>query len=221
MDKVHSVAELIERTKDMPLERMRFFINEDRREPRCFGIYQEADTGRWVVYKNKSDGSRAVRYSGPDEGYAAQELWAKINSEIDLRRAKLPKKQKSRAQVVRQRILAALLAALIAVGGFLFVRWLLRQPRRGYYLVNDAVYYFQDDDWYWYDDGAWLYYDEPVDYDWYHGNYYGETYDGFEESGDAFEYSNYYVEPGSNDSDSDSDVFDSWDSSDTDWDSDW
>ncbi len=222
MDSVHSVAELIERTKDMPLERMRFFINEDRQEPRCFGIYQDAFTGHWVVYKNKADGSRAVRYSGPDEAYAAQELWAKINSEIELRRPAQPKRQPTRAERLRQRVLAVLLAVAIAVAGFMLVRWIIRQPRRGYYLVNDDVYYYQDD-WYYYGDGNWWYYDEPVDYDWYHDNYYGDTYDGFEDEGEAFERSGYYVEPGS-DSDNDSDdssVFDSWDSGDTDWSSDW
>ena len=157
MDKVNSVAELIERTKDMPLERMRFFINEDRREARCFGIYQEADTGNWVVYKNKDNGSRAVRYNGPDEAYAAQELWAKINSEIELRRAKLPKRKRSRAEIIYRRVLMALLAAAIAVAGFMFVRWLARSPSRGYYLIDDAIYYYQNDDWYYYDDGGdWL-----------------------------------------------------------------
>ena len=224
MDNVHSVQELIDRTRDMPLDRMRFFINEDRREPRCFGIYQEADTGHWVVYKNKDNGSRAVRYSGPDEAYAAQELWAKINSEIELRQAKLPKRTLTRAEKIRRRVMAALLAALIAVAGFMVVRWAIRLPKRGYYLVDNDVYYYQNSDWYWYDDGAWLDYDEPVDYDWYHDNYYGESYDGFDDYGDAFEYSDYYVEPSSHDSsdsDSDSDVFDSWDISDTDWSSDW
>ena len=52
MDRVNSVQELIERTQDMPLERMRFFINQDRREPRCFGIYYDMAADRWVVYMN-------------------------------------------------------------------------------------------------------------------------------------------------------------------------
>lgn len=221
MDRVNSVAELLERTQGMPLERMRFFINEDRREPRCFGIYQERDTGHWVVYKNKADGSRAVRYSGPDEAYAAQELWAKINSEIELRRAKQPRRQLTRAERVRQRVLSVLLAVAIAVAVILFMRWIVRSPSRGYYLIDDGIYFYQDSDWYYYDDyGDWEYYDEPVDYDWYEGSYYGETYDGFEDPNDAFEASDYYVEPSSNDSDNSS-VFDSWDSGDTDWSSDW
>ena len=62
-----------------------------------------------------------------------------------------------------------------------------------------------------------------MDYDWYAGNYYGKEYDGFADYGEAFENSGYYVEPQSytSDSDDDSSIFDSWDSSDTDWSSDW
>ena len=67
-----------------------------------------------------------------------------------------------------------------------------------------------------------------VNYDWYNGHYYGSSYYGFDDYGDAFEYSDYYVEPSSDnrysnddDDDDDWDIFDSWDSSDTDWSSDW
>ena len=224
MDKVNSVAELIERTQGMPLEKMRFFINEDRREPRCFGIYQEADSGYWVVYKNKSDGSRAVRYNGPDEAYAAQELWAKINAEIDLRRARRPQKQKkTAADRLAMALIAAVMAAVIAVAGFLLVRWVSRMPSRGYYLVQEALYYWQDDDWYWYDDGAWTAYDEGLAYDdWHGGTYYGTEYPYFEDEAEAFEATDYYVEPGDDDdADTDADIFDSWDIGDTNWDTDW
>ena len=51
--------------RGMPLLRMRFFIGVNNQEPRVYGIYQEGS--RFIVYKNKSDGSRAVRYDGPDE----------------------------------------------------------------------------------------------------------------------------------------------------------
>ena len=224
MDRVNSVAELIERTKDMPLEKMRFFINEDKKEARCFGIYQEPDTGHWVVYKNKADGSRAVRYSGPDEGYAAQELWAKIQSEIELRRAKYSRKKKSRGEIIFERITALVLAAAVAAGLFFIVRWISRMPDRGYYLIEDALYYFQDD-WYYYDDDAWLPYEDAGGYEWYGGNYYGAQYDGFEDAEDAFEYSQYYEAPAADDDNGDSnddhDIFDSWDTGDTNWDSDW
>ena len=65
--------------RGMPLERMRFFIGEDCREPRAFGIYRDGD--RFVVYKNKANGSRAVRYHGPDEAYAVNELYQKLLDE--------------------------------------------------------------------------------------------------------------------------------------------
>ena len=44
----------------IPLEKMRFFIGIDYKEPRAFGIYKEAN-GNCVVYKNKGNGERAIR----------------------------------------------------------------------------------------------------------------------------------------------------------------
>ena len=70
--------------RDMPLLRMRFFIGEDYKAPRAFGIFQD-ESGQFVVYKNKADGSRAIRYQGPDEAYAVNELYQKLRSEIALR----------------------------------------------------------------------------------------------------------------------------------------
>ena len=69
--------------KGMPLEKMRFFIGEDYRQPRAFGIYR--DGNNFVVYKNKGDGSRAVRYRGPDEAYAVRELYDKLLDECHSR----------------------------------------------------------------------------------------------------------------------------------------
>ena len=65
--------------RGMPLLRMRFFIGEDYREPRAFGIYRDGD--RFVVYKNKDNGNRAVRYDGPDEAYAVNEIFQKLLDE--------------------------------------------------------------------------------------------------------------------------------------------
>ena len=65
--------------RGMPLLRMRFFIGEDFREPRAFGIYK--DGNEFVVYKNKADGSRAVRYRGPDEAYAVGQIYDKLIEE--------------------------------------------------------------------------------------------------------------------------------------------
>lgn len=63
-----------------PYETTRFFIGEDYRGSRAFGIYEE--NGMFTVYKNKDDGSRAVRYRGTDEAYAVNEIYLKLKSEI-------------------------------------------------------------------------------------------------------------------------------------------
>ena len=98
----------------------------------------------------------------------------------------------------------------------------MNKPSQGYYVVDDALYYCQDYDWYYYDDGGWYYYDAPSGDDWYGDGYYGEDYPYFEDDSQAFERSGYYEEPSrSSSSDDDSSVFDHWDSSSTDWDSDW
>ena len=65
--------------RGMPLSRMRFFIGENYERPKAFGIYEE--DGRFVVYKNKANGSRAVRYHGPDEQHAVKELFLKLLDE--------------------------------------------------------------------------------------------------------------------------------------------
>ena len=221
VDQVRSVEELLQRAAErgMPLEKMRFFINEDRKEPRCFGIYQDEYTGHWIVYKNKDDGSRSVRYAGPDEAYAAQEIWAKINSEIELRRAKImpADPRTARMEKIKKGVAVGVVALLLGA----FVVYEMKQPRRGYYVYNDDIIYFQNDYWYYYDDvyDDWTYYNPPADEDWYQDAWYGKDYP-FEDSGDSFDHSDYYEEPGSY-SDSDSDIYDSWDSGDTDWSSDW
>lgn len=61
---------------NVPLAEMRVYIGDNNHSPRCIGIYRE---GKDVtVYKNKSDGTRAVRYQGSDEAYAVNEVYLKI-----------------------------------------------------------------------------------------------------------------------------------------------
>ena len=49
----------------------RFFIGKNVEEPKAFGIYK--DGSNFIVYKNKADGSRAIRYKGTDEDYAVND----------------------------------------------------------------------------------------------------------------------------------------------------
>ncbi len=79
-----TIEELLQfaQNKNIPLEKIRFFIGVDYREPKAFGIYKDEGTGNFVVYKNKADGSRAVRYEGKDEAYAVNEIYQKLREEI-------------------------------------------------------------------------------------------------------------------------------------------
>ena len=63
-----------------PEETTRFFIGKDVKEPKAFGIYEE--NGTFTVYKNKANGSRAIRYQGTDEAYAVNELYLRLKEEI-------------------------------------------------------------------------------------------------------------------------------------------
>lgn len=73
--------------RGLPPEQVtRFFIGKDTHEPKAFGIYQDGEN--FVVYKNKTDGSRAVRYRGKDEAYAVHEIHTKLKEEILNQRAR-------------------------------------------------------------------------------------------------------------------------------------
>ncbi len=82
----HTIKELAEycAERNMPLHRMRFFIGENYTKPKAFGIYQNS-AGEFVVYKNKADGSRSIRYIGRDEEYAVKEIYLKLLDECHKR----------------------------------------------------------------------------------------------------------------------------------------
>lgn len=63
-----------------PYDVTRFFIGENHIGARAFGIYADGDN--FVVYKNKEDGSRVIRYKGTDEAYAVNELLQRLKQEI-------------------------------------------------------------------------------------------------------------------------------------------
>ena len=71
----------------LPLDKMHVHIGENYTEPKAFGIYKDPLSCIFVVYKNKADGQRAIRYEGKDEAYAVHELYLKIRSMLaDARR---------------------------------------------------------------------------------------------------------------------------------------
>lgn len=215
-------------SRGMPLERMRFFIGEDYKQPRAFGIYRDGPV--FVVYKNKADGSRAIRYRGPDEAHAVGELYDKLMAEHELR-SNLRRPSASsgttrgggrrRGSFLRNIVLPlVILFALSSI--FSAVSNRIHHRNDGYYRVGEDLFYrcgaawFMDsygDDWYEVDSFP---YEDYREY--YQGNQYDDSW-----GGSSFTDSHIWEEIQSSDSDSGGDSFDydGWDSGDTDWDSDW
>ncbi len=77
--------------RGLPLKQMQFFIGEDYREPRAFGICRVG--GEWIVYKNGGDGTRLIRYRGADEAIAVEEIFGKLLDECH-RRGLVPENMK-------------------------------------------------------------------------------------------------------------------------------
>lgn len=235
-------------THNLPDETVtRFFIGKDIKEARAFGIYQDPVTGNFVVYKNKDDGSRAVRYEGKDEQYAVNELYLKLKERIAEEKSKnLASRGSKKAPMkntTRFGIVGAMLAFTIATAGIgMFI------PDNGYYTYNNAQYYYLDD-WYIYDGTNWVPTEAPTELSRHYSNYidsaynnssydsgsssdysssyYGDSYGTYNYNFEETEYYEEWTESHSYDSDSDSDwdsdwsSSDSWDSGGGDWGSDW
>ncbi len=208
-------------SKGMPLEKMRFFIGINEPSPRAFGIYREGD--RFIVYKNKSDGSRAVRYDGPDEAYAVNELYLKLLEEHRLRQN--GGSGGTRSSGARRRPSRNSTVIIIAVIVLYFLVQLvvgkLSHRKDGYYRTGDDLYYRYGSSWYM-DSG----YDDWVETDSFPMDDYGSYYagDDYDDSWGGSDFTDSDTWNSLQDSGSDSDWdtdYDSWDSGDTDWDSDW
>lgn len=68
---------------NLPLDDMRTYIGTDYRGAKAYGIYEDKETGKFIVYKNKADGTRSVRYEGYDQAYAVNELYMKMQERIE------------------------------------------------------------------------------------------------------------------------------------------
>lgn len=208
--------------RGMPLLRMRFFIGEDFREPKAFGIYQDGHD--FVVYKNKADGSRAVRYRGPDEAHAVDELFRKLLDECHNRgiypdgKPAAGASNRTKKKRAGPSLLLFWVVVLIVISIFTSLTQRHIHRNDGYYTYNETVYYNYGGDWYASGYGDWYYVgDFPADD--YQDYYSGEDFDS-DWGATAFEDSDMWEEIQEAHSSS-SDDYDSWDSGGTDWDSDW
>ena len=168
--KPRTIEELQEfaRERQLPLEQMRFHLGEDYRAPKAYGIFRE-DDGSVTVYKNKADGSRAIRYHGTDEAYAVNELLLKMREEIGKQRSfQNALKGQTRSgsapassepewlQVVKKNAWKYLLILAVCIGVWALLRHAGRAITRGYYLYKNNYYYRQDNSWYLYQNDSWL-----------------------------------------------------------------
>ena len=218
-----------------PEEVTRFFIGKDIEEARAFGIYQD-DAGEFVVYKNKADGSRAIRYQGGDEQYAVNELYLKLREEIARQKSRnagtrSTSRRSSRAHKIRLGFFAALIAAIAA----LFIH-LFNNRSDGYYSYRGNTYYRYQNHTFLFDTDSeeWLdtdQYDIEVPTEVAAGDRNSDCYEGSSWNSGMdvtdWEDSEYYETYHSNDSSYDNDGDDDWDSGSdwdsggSDWDSDW
>lgn len=177
----HTIAQLQQWYQDRglpPAETTRFFIGQDYRKPRAFGIYQDPNTGHFIVYKNKDSGQRAIRYEGTDEAYAVNELYQRLKQEITEQKLHNAQKQSSGNSgrkssrkplidpdswlgillgAVKGMILysAALLFGGIMILVVLGIGLTIFEPKEGYYDYHGAQYYhssasYGDDSWFLY-----------------------------------------------------------------------
>lgn len=222
----------------LPLNKMRVHIGEDYGNPRAYGIFQTED-GSFVVYKNKADGSRSIRYRGPDEAHAVSELYLKMQELVRQQKARQAEKarqaannrpsaaERSRSSCYSKKVswldklkknFWIYLIILAVCLGIWYVVQRNLSPKRGYYRYDNGYYYYQGSSWYHYSDFSDSWY--PVSADSELRSNYGEYYQsgGYSDSYgvDDFSDSSYY-DPGSYDRNNGWD----WDDDDDDWDWDW
>ena len=228
-------------SKNLPLEKMHVHIGENYQAPKAFGIYRDDNTGRFIVYKNKADGTRAVRYEGTDEAYAVNELYMKIKDLIlDARANSEPSQQRTSSTpypIMPKKINWKKWGLIIAVLAVLWVIGTFMEGKTGYYKQNDNVYYRHGSHWYALDNGVWDRTSEEIDDDYYIGNsYYGDGDSSFKEFPE-YSFRDDWSSSSDYDSDGDWSSYDDWDSDDDyswsdsydsydydssyDWDSDW
>ncbi|MBR5342436.1 MAG: zinc ribbon domain-containing protein [Oscillospiraceae bacterium] len=133
-------------------EKILFSIGEDSDEPRVNGIFREPG-GDYVVFRNKSDGTRLERYRGPDEEEAVQVLYPRLRDELARRRSADYAASRS-AGPVRRRAgclsRSMLIVIILIIILSLVFTFLDKRPSKGYYRFNEVYYYYESGEWYYY-----------------------------------------------------------------------
>ena len=83
----------------------RFYIGYDYQGSCAYGIYKKQSDNTFVVYKNKPDGTRVIRYSGDSEALAVNELFKKLIVELK-KQSQIKKAIEDEERETKQRLLA-------------------------------------------------------------------------------------------------------------------
>jgi len=229
-----------------PAETTRFFIGVDYKEPKAFGIYKDTNTGKFIVYKNKDTGERAIRYEGNDEKYAVNELYLKLKEEIvNQKSINVSKGSRLVAPNTRSNDWVGVLVFLFLIVFFVTIFYSSfvsssNRTSKGYYYINDSEYYYGGGNWFVFENDEWNSTSEPEHTgdigDYYQGDYYYSSsdytdirdssvydsdWDNTSSSSSSWESSSSSSSSDDWDYDSDWDSGDSWDSGGSDWGSDW
>lgn len=232
-----------------PEDVTRFFIGKNYTSPKAYGIFKDPVTNKFIVYKNKESGERAVRYEGDDEAYAVNEIFQKLREVISVQKGmnavdknhgkkkqaplKQPKRRKGRS------FITTFLSPLIFI--IIMIIYALSSCFDGYAHPDKDKYYKYKNDYYYNFNGKYYQFDEDLD-DWtFYGNdapFDVDDYEDYEidrgdysvgDFHDSDVYQDWYEDHHNNSNYDDDDDWDSgWDSDDgwdsdfgSDWDSDW
>ena len=215
----------------MPLVRMRFFIGEDYKEPRAFGIYKYGSD--FIVYKNKDTGERAIRYSGPDEAYAVNEIFQKLLSECHNRgiypdgaprnAEPVSRGYRQKSNVDSKKLTTGICGFLLIIALIAGIASVANHKHDGYYEYDNTYYYRYGNNWTYYDITQDCWYDTYSfpDNDNYDSYYIDDDYSnnwGITDVRDSSIWDDWHTSDSGSSYDS---SYDSWDSGGTDWGSDW
>lgn len=187
-------------------ETTRFFIGKNiSTSLLAFGIYEDNNT--YITYKNKRDGTRSIRYSGPNEAQAVSELFERLLDEIYNQKEQnyaeryqlkqsypthnfvetksiSPQSNGGIIDKIKKNIIAIIFYIICII---FFIGIIVVAYKTGFTGGGSSSYYYDNDDYY--DDNDYYYNNDDDDDD------------------DDYDYN--------------WDDDDDWNSNDTDWDSDW
>lgn len=151
---IEELVEWYEANELPPSSVTRFFIGINYKNPKAFGIYKDPSTNNFIVYKNKADGTRAVRYEGQDEAYAVNEIYQRIKEEIFNQKNngnmqdEVFYEDKKRLHINLKQIVFGAIIFIGIILVFFSTGIIKSKVPNGYYLYGGEYFYHQGYTWY-------------------------------------------------------------------------